>query len=478
MGRLLFQTATHEYAMNVLTDEQIRRRRAIIITVIVISVVALFIWQVNRLRPPSSMTIATGPEDEHEYKTAQLYQRYMAAEGVELEIVSTAGSLETMALIQAGEVDAGFILNAANLGADDAGLMALASVGHIPIWVFYRAELETDGPLTDLADLRGLRVAFGAPESGDRAVSKILLNTAQISEDEFRVVSAPLRQSSEMLLNGKIDALLTVTGLTSETVRELMLSPETEVMGFRLADTYERLIPFLHVVDLLEGSFNIAERDPPTDKPLLTDASVLISGEELHPDLQVLLLLAATNSHDQGVDFFPTDEVFPDVEDLTLPVSPTTKQFITEGQTALQRYLPFWVASPVERFYLLILPALLLLYPLLRNTPTAYGTFMRRRVFVWYKQIREVEQGLDQYSIAELDAHITELEALEQELTETISVSTGYLQTFYNLRVHIHLVTERLRARRADLDARGLARNEKPSAELAQSTPAIDANGV
>lgn len=451
--------------MNVFADERIRRRRALIIAFIVIAFMVLLIWQINRMRPPSSMSIATGPEGEHEYKTAQLYQRYMAAQGVDLKIVPTAGSLETMALIQADEVDAGFILNAANLETDDTGLMALASVGHIPIWVFYRSELETDGPLTDLTDLRSMRVAFGAPGSGARAISKILLNIAQLPEDEFTVVNAPLRQSAEMLLNGEIDALLTVTGFNSESVGELMLSPETEVMGFRLADTYEQLIPFLHVVDLLEGSFNIAERDPPEDKPLLTDANVLISGEDLHPDLQVLLLLAAKNTQGQVVDLFPTDDVFPDVEDLTLPVSPTTKQFITEGQTALQRYLPFWIASPLERFYLLILPAMLLLYPLVRNTPTAYGSFMRRRVFVWYKQIREVEQGLDQYSIAELDTHITELEALEQELTETISVSTGYLQTFYNLRVHIHLVTERLRARRADLEARGLARDEKPPTE-------------
>ena len=125
-------------------------------------------------------------------------------------------------------------------------------------------------------------------------------------------------------------------------------------------------------------------------------------------------------------------------------MSETTERFLTEGRTPLQRYLPFWIASPLERFYLLALPALLLIYPLVRNTPTAYGAFMRRRVFIWYKRIREIEVGIDSYSMAELDEHIAELDALQHELTETIRVSTGYMQIFYDLRVHIKLVLDRL----------------------------------
>ncbi|MCB0158616.1 MAG: hypothetical protein KDD83_10840, partial [Caldilineaceae bacterium] len=246
--------------------------------------------------------------------------------------------------------------------------------------------------------------------------------------------------------------------------------PGVEILNFELAETYTRLIPFLRTVTLLEGSLNVSARDPAEDKHLLTDAGVLVADEDLHPDLQMLLLSAATDAQGKQFDLFPSDDIFPSTDDLTLPVSTVTHQYLAEGQTPLQRYLPFWIASPLERFYLLILPFMLLLYPLLRNTPTAYSAYMRRRVFVWYKRVRALELGIHTYSIAELDEHIRELETLQLRLTETINVPTGYLQTFYNLRVHIRLVIDRLRERKAYLQVLGLTPDAKPPEDDAAVT--------
>lgn len=424
------------------------RRQTILILALLAAILLFLIWQIARLRPPGSIRLATGPAGEHEYNMAQVYQRSMAEQGVDLEIVPTSGSLETIQLLQAGEVDAGFILNAANFEVDDTGLVALAAVGHVPIWVFYRSELETDGPLTDLVDLRGRRVSFGAEQSGAYAIGKLLLGIAQIPEEDLEIVTASPEESAAMLLAGEIDAMLLISGVNAESMFQLLLAPDIEILNFELADTYARLIPFLHTAALLEGSLNVAAREPPEDKHLLTDATLLIATESFHPDLQILLLGAAEDAQDEFFDLFPSDEVFPSIDNLTLPVSGTTERFLSEGRTALQRYLPFWIALPLERFYLLVLPAMLLLYPLLRNTPTAYGAFMRRRVFVWYKRVREIELGVDGYSVEELDEIIEELERLQSELTETIRIPTGYLQTFYNLRVHIRLVLDRLEARR------------------------------
>ena len=80
---------------------------------------------------------------------------------------------------------------------------------------------------------------------------------------------------------------------------------------------------------------------------------------------------------------------------------------------------------------MLVLPFALLLLPIVRGTPGLYDFAMRRRVNVWYKRIRQMELELDQYDIAEVDAHIVELEGLEQEVTETLSVSTGHLAAVY-----------------------------------------------
>ena len=447
------------------------RRSLIIILLAVVAALGTLSWQVDRLRPPSTLRLATGPEGEHEYRTAQLYKEFMAEKGIDLEIIPTPGSLEIMRLIQTGDADAGLMLNAANFEADnDDGLIALAAVNLVPIWVFYRSELETDGPLTDLADLRGRRVSFGYGESGTRALSRLLINIARMSESDFQIVEASPQESADQLLAGDIDAMLLVSGVNSDAIFSLLLAPGVEILNFELAETYTRLIPFLRTVTLLEGSLNVSARDPAEDKHLLTDAGVLVADEDLHPDLQMLLLSAATDAQGKQFDLFPSDDIFPSTDDLTLPVSTVTHQYLAEGQTPLQRYLPFWIASPLERFYLLILPFMLLLYPLLRNTPTAYSAYMRRRVFVWYKRVRALELGIHTYSIAELDEHIRELETLQLRLTETINVPTGYLQTFYNLRVHIRLVIDRLRERKAYLQVLGLTPDAKPPEDDAAVT--------
>ena len=437
--------------------------RTILVFAITGAVVLLLAWVGFRLGPPTAMRLATGPEGEHEYQTALIYKQYMQEQGVDVELVPTAGSLETMALVRSGEVDAGFMLNDANVELDASrqtseselseGLVALAGVTHIPIWIFYRSELETDGPLDELADLQGLRVSLDEPQSGTRAAARFLLSYAGIAEDSFEVVDASPSQSAELLYAGEIDAMFLASGVLSQNVRDLLLAPGVEILNLRLATSYARMVDYLHHVDVLEGSIRIAEHKPPEVKNLLTVASLLIAREDFHPDLQLLLLRAATAAQNTTIDIFSSKEVFPSVEGLSLPVSPVTARFIAEGQTMLQRYLPFWIASPLERFYLVVLPIALLLFPLVRGTPTLYSFAMLRRINVWYKRIHQMERKLDQYNIAEVDTLITELEAMEQEVTETLSVSTNHLASVYNLRYHVRFTTDCLRERRAHLEA-------------------------
>ena len=445
-------------------DTSIHRWRNIIVVAIATAAVLLLVWLVVRLRQPTSMRLATGPKGEHEYQMALIYEQYMQAQGVDVELVPTAGSLETMALLQSRDVDAGFILNAANTEIDASsrqvsqselsdGLVALAGVTHIPIWVFYRSELETDGPLDELEDLQGLRVSLDEPESSTRALARFILGYSSIGEDYFEVVDAPPTHSAELLLDGEIDAMFLASGVLSQNVRDLMLAPGVEILNLRLAASYARMIDFLHHVDVLEGSIRIANHKPPENKNLLAVASLLISREDLHPDLQLLLMRAAIDAQGKTFDMFPTEEVFPDVEGLSLPISPVTVQFIAEGQTLLQRYLPFWIASPLERFYLLVVPIALLLFPLVRSTPGFYSFVMRRRINAWYKRIHQMELELDQYSIAELDAHLAQLAGMEQEVTDSLNVSTGHLPAVYNLRSHIRITVETLRKRKASLEA-------------------------
>jgi hypothetical protein len=353
----------------------------------------------------------------------------------------------------------GFALNASNLPLDVSDvvtqttgaerLVGIAAVGYIPQWIFYRRALESDGPWTGLNDLKGRRVAMGDPNSGTRAIGRYLLAISDIEEDELEIVDASPHEAMKMLESGAIDVMFLSSGGWSETVQELIASPDIVLMDLELAPTYSRVNPLFHDLVLLRGSFSFSELHPPEDKRMLAVASVLVSKESLSPDIQLLFVrgVRALNG-EWGRDLlFPTDDVFPTVKGLTFSPSKVTTRFINEGETFLQRYLPFWIASPLERFYLLLLPLALLIYPVLRSIPSAYEYMIRRRFFPWYRRFRQIELHIDDYSVEELQAIIEELEDNVRDITNLVDVPTGYLDTVYDLRFHIGLVLDRVRER-------------------------------
>ena len=59
--------------------------------------------------PPRSFTILTGREGGAYYQYAQEYQKIAAEYGFELKIQQTAGSVETLRLLEDGTAAAGFV---------------------------------------------------------------------------------------------------------------------------------------------------------------------------------------------------------------------------------------------------------------------------------------------------------------------------------------------------------------------------------
>lgn len=80
------------------------------------------------LEPAPEFTIATGRAGGAYYAFAQQYQERFAEEGHTLQIRPTAGSVETVRLLNAGEVDAGLVQNTEYTGCDTSNSYILAGV--------------------------------------------------------------------------------------------------------------------------------------------------------------------------------------------------------------------------------------------------------------------------------------------------------------------------------------------------------------
>ena len=93
---------------------------------------------------------------------------------------------------------------------------------------------------------------------------------------------------------------------------------------------------------------------------MLAATALLVSKDTLHPALAYLLLDAAKTVHG-GEDYFTPLGAFPNLNTDEFPISDESARYFKSGRPFLQRYLPFWLASFVERRLLILLPFMALL---------------------------------------------------------------------------------------------------------------------
>ena len=154
-------------------------------------------WVYMRPAPPKHIVIAAGNHNAFYFKLAKEYARKLAANGVELEVRETAGTIENYGLLAAGTGaggDTGAALAVVTGGEAPPGLKvslhAIASLYLEPVWVFYRGEADAQ-----LEDLAGKRIAVGSEQGGVRPVALQLLEASGVLSDS--PADAPATRGSQ-----------------------------------------------------------------------------------------------------------------------------------------------------------------------------------------------------------------------------------------------------------------------------------------
>ncbi|WP_207062835.1 TAXI family TRAP transporter solute-binding subunit [Motiliproteus sp. SC1-56] len=417
---------------------------------VLLLVIGFFIaYQFVDPAPPRHLRIATGNPENAYFQFAQQYREQLVPEGVKLEVVASAGSVENLRLLQAGEVDLAFIQGGIQPDDPDAPLQALGSLYFEPLWVFHRPGLE----ITKLRQLAGMRLAVGAPGSGTRAVVQRLLAENGLNETNTDLHALAGKAAATALEQGEIDALFLVTAPRSQLLRELLNNPNAQLMDFARAPAYQRRHRFLSALELPEGSVDLAANIPERDFHLLAPAATLVVGENFHPALVPLLLDVARQVHDRGGLFETTDQ-FPSADFIDFPLNEEAKRFYRKGPPFLQRYMPFWAASLVDRLMVLAIPIITLMLPLSKVLPPTYRWRIRSRIYRWYDRLRELDFRAEEIKTpAEAKALLDDLLQVEKEVMQ-VPVPKSYADAQYNLRLHLRLIRERLERQKTQLEPR------------------------
>ncbi len=405
---------------------------------LIIAVGFLLAWQFVEPAPPKHIRIATGSSGNAYYQFGSEYSRALAAQGITLEVVSTAGSVENLALLSGGEVDVAFVQGGIT-PPPDKQLQALASLYFEPLWLFYRDEIA----VSQLSDLGERRLAVGREGSGTRPVALQLLADNGIGGQNSSLLPLTGSEAADGLRNGSVDALFMVTSPRSPQVRELLETPGISLFSFHRADGYRRIHRYLSDVSLPAGVIDMEHNIPARPITLLAPAATLVVRNDFHPALATLLLQAATDSHGNGGLFEQPDQ-FPSGQFVDYPLNEDAERFLKSGPPFLQRYLPFWAANLVDRLIVMLVPLITLMIPLAKILPPTYRWRIRSRIYRWYDQLRSLDFRTEMSSDpAHTRQLLEELTEIEKDVMQ-VAVPKSYADTQYNLRLHIRLIRERL----------------------------------
>ena len=400
-------------------------------------------WCFTDPAPPPELTIAAGRRDGAYFQYCMEYAEFFAANGVTLHVQETEGSVENYnLLLNDNEIDIAIVQG--GTAPNDLRVAALESVASLylePLWIFCR----NDQSVTDIRDLKNRRVAVGPHGSGTRRMADEILAANGLSDSRtaLQVDQRTGREAAEALLEGELDAAVFVTTSGSETIRKLAAADGIHLLSMTRQQAYAQLYPWLQPITLSRGVLDLAADLPKSDIAMVAPAASLVVTPELHRAFVPLFLKAAEHVHGHGSLFVAPGE-FPNGRLVEHPLNASAAEFMKHGPSFLDRCLPFWIASLISRTRILLVPLITLLIPLLKITPPVYRWRIRSRIYRWYEVLREIDQDLATGNAARsLLAHQARLQRLDEELQE-IAVPLSYMEEFYNLRLHVDLVSRRL----------------------------------
>ncbi|MGD9805123.1 MAG: TAXI family TRAP transporter solute-binding subunit [Hyphomicrobiaceae bacterium] len=411
--------------------------------VMLIAVVLWFLLKLVHPAPPSVITIATGGTEGAYYSFGKAYAEVLARSGITLRVRATSGSIENLRLLSdpASGVDVALMQGGIISATSGKDVVSLGRAFVEPLWVFYRA----DRPIEMLHELKGRRIGIGPDGSGTRQLALTLLQTNGLRRDSANLSPLTGEAAADALRAGTLDAVFLAMAPESPVIQALVQDPTIKLMNFAQAEAYTRYLPYLKRIVLPRGAFNLARDVPGHDTSLIAPVAAVVARDGFHSALAGLLIDAMREVHGKGGLFSRFGE-FPQAADPEVDLAPDVERYYKAGPSFLKRFLPFWLATMLERMLVLAVPVAGLIIPMARLLPLIYKWRIKRRLLYWYARLKALEsQLLADPQGGALSFQRSEIERIDSAISN-IPVPLGFSEEYYNLRRAVDLVRQRILA--------------------------------
>jgi len=425
-------------------------------TILVIAGICLAAYLIVDPAPPRKVVLGTGQDNSAYDVFGKKYAAALKKEGIAVALNPSHGSRENLRRLKEGKVDIAFIQSGTTdeAAAERDGLISLGSLFTEPVWLFLRDRPEA---ITQLTQLRGLKINIGAKGSGAPRLFRQILDVNGVTPAELQVSQLDNTPATVELLEGRIDGMVFAAAPDDPLIQMLLQTPGITLFDFTQAEAYTRRLPFLTHVTLPRGIVDLGRDLPARDYHLIAPTATLVAREDLHPALIELFVQAAAKIHG-GAGWFSQQGQFPSARYTEIPVAEEAAKFYKDGAPFLQRYMSFWLANFFDRMWVLVVALGALILPLSKVVPPLYVWRIRSRIYRWYGQLRAVEQALeevprDAQAAQRMQvgrAQLARLNDIEDRVNQ-VSVPLSFADDLYGLRSHIQFVRQRILSQTPDL---------------------------
>jgi len=423
------------------------RMRAVLVVAAVIAVTVACSLYFLEPAPPRRIVLASGPEFGLYHVFAQRYREVLARQGITVQERMTDGADANLRLLldPASGVDVAFVQGGLATSPATDALVMLASLYYEPLWVLCRSTESAQR----VNQLRGKRLAIGVAGSGTRAlVSQLLVANGLMTADgagASDAVIVPLGgdQALTALQAGRVDAAFFVGGAQTPLIQRALHDTSLRLMSIVRADGYARRFSFLSKLTLPAGTIDLAKDVPPEPVDLVGTKAMLVARDGFHPALINLLVDAAREIHG-GQGYFERPGEFPGTAAVDLRVSPYADEHRRFGSRFLYAYLPFWVATIVERALIVLVPLLVIVVPLVNFLPQVLNWRVRSRIYRWYGELSLMGHAVENRTgRLPVEQWLRDLERIERAVAHA-RTPAKFASEAYTLREHIDLVRRKL----------------------------------
>jgi TRAP transporter TAXI family solute receptor len=225
------------------------------------------------LSRPATLRIAVGPPGSDDQKLIQGLAQAFINEGspVRLTVISTAGAVESLGLLGAGETD----LAVGRADEDmprDTDAVAIMRKNVVVMWApsgapRKGAKKETKSKIKEIADLEGHRVGVIGRTPFNVTLLKVILSESGVNADKVAISRFSIAQIAEMVRDPTIDAFMTVGPLDSKITADAItttarLRGEPAFLAIDVSEALAHKHPLYEAEEIPGSSFTSSPARP------------------------------------------------------------------------------------------------------------------------------------------------------------------------------------------------------------------------